>query len=183
MKKPTKPNKQETINDLIRLTDKENPKPEDLKRLRECLDDNAYLVKINESGERAFDAVIKTFSTSALLREIYQRQIKEKRNALDYESENVMVRMLIDRVIMCHIRLSAYEMFHAEKIRENLSTASGVYWDKLLGSYQRRLLSAIESLAKVKKLLSEAEFMKEKARNKKSQSTVNSVKTYKMLGG
>jgi len=183
MKKPTKPNKQETINDLVRLTDKENPKPEDMERLRKRLDDDAYLVEINESSQRAFDAVIKTYSTSALMKEICQRQVKEKRNALDYESENVMVRMLIDRVIMCHIRLNAYEMFHAEKIRENLSIASGVYWDKLLGSYQRRLLSAIESLAKVKRLLSEAEFMKEKVRNKKSQSTANSMKTYKMLGG
>lgn len=181
MIKMTKAKKPETINDLIKLTDKENPKPEDLKRLRDRLDDNGYLVEINEASERAFDAVINSYTTSALMKEIYKRQIKAKRKALDYESENVMVQMLINQVILCHIRLSAYEMFHTEKVRESLSIASGLYWDRLLSSYQKRHLKACETLAKVKKLLSEAELRDQQAKNKKSQSTLNSQRLYKML--
>ena len=177
----TEPEKTETITDLIKLTDKENPKPEDLQRLRASLDDNGYLVEINESGKRAFDAVIDTYTTSALMKEIYQRQIKEKRSALDYESENVMVRMLIDRVILCNMRLNAFEMFHAEKVRESLSIASGTYWDKLLSCYQRRFMKACETLAKVKKILSEAELRDQQAKNKRAQSTLAAQRLYKSL--
>lgn len=175
----TKPKKPETISDLIKLTDKENPRPEDLKRIREQLDDNAHLVEINEVSERAFNTVIKSYSSSALVKELYERQIKTKRDALGYESENVMVQMLINQMILCHMRLNTFETFHAEKTRENLSIASGLYWDRLLSCYQRRFQKACESLAKVKKLLSEAEHCEQRARAKRGQATLNSLRIVK----
>ncbi|MEO5859000.1 MAG: hypothetical protein ABIR33_08635, partial [Pyrinomonadaceae bacterium] len=110
----TKTKNAETILDLIKLTDKENPKPEDLERIRARLDENSYLVKINEVSERAFSTLVKTYSSSALVTELYERQIEMKRKALGYESENVMVQMLINQMILCHIRLNAFETFHAE---------------------------------------------------------------------
>jgi hypothetical protein len=177
----TKPKKPETIGDLIKLTDKENPKPEDLQRLRNRLNDNANLVEINEISERAFGVVIKTYSSSALMKELFERQIESKRKALDYESENVIMQMLINQVILCHIRVNAFEAFHAEKTRESLSIAYGLYLDKLLSTYQRRFQKACESLAKVRKLLSEAELRDQQARNKRSQSTLAAQKLYKAL--
>ncbi len=176
-----KTKKPETISDLIKLTNKENPKPEDLKRLRQVLDEDSSLVRGNETNKRAFDAVINSYTTSALMKELYQRQINEKRESLNYGSENVMVQMLIDQVILCNIRLNSYEMFHAEKIRENNSIDNGLYWDRLLSTYQRRFQKACESLAKVKKLLSESDLKDQQARTKKSQSTLNAQKLYKML--
>ena len=176
-----KPKKPETIKDLIALTDKENPKREDLDRMRKILDEDSSLVRVNETSRRALDAVIESHTTSALMKELYQRQIKEKRESFNYESENVMVQMLINQVILCNIRLNVYEMFHAKKLGENNSIASGLYWDRLLSTYQRRFQRACESLAKVKKLLSEADLRHEQAKTKKSQSTLNSQKLYKML--
>jgi len=149
----TKPKKLETINELIKLTDKENPRPEDLKRIRERLVENSSLVEINEVSERAFNTVIKSYSSSALVKELYERQIKIKRDALGYESENVMVQMLINQVILCHIRLNAFEGFHAGRVQESLTLGWHEHYDKMLSSYQRRFIKACESLAKVKNLL------------------------------
>jgi hypothetical protein len=115
------------------------------------------------------------------VKELYERQIEMKRKALGYESENVMVQMLINQVILCHIRLNTFEARHAEKIKESGSIAQGLYLDKLLSNYQRRFQKACESLAKVKKLLAEAELHDQLAKNKRKQSTLASAKIYKSL--
>lgn len=172
----------ETINDLIKLTDKADPKPEDLRRLRAQLDENDYLVRINEVSEQAFNRVIGSVTTSELVKEMFKRQIESKRKDLNYASETVVVKMLIDQVILCHIRLNTFEAFHAEQIKTGSSVAVGLYYDKLLSSYQKRLQKACEALAKVKRLLSEADLLDERARNKRSQGRLVSAKLHKTLG-
>ena len=159
---------------LLKRTDKENPKPQDLAELRTHLDQNSLLVEVNETSKRAFQIVIGSHTKSELLKELYTRQIEVKRKALDYESENLMVQMLINQLILCHIRLNTFEGFHAQKLQESHSTEQGLYWDKVLSNYQRRFLKACESLAKVKKLLSEPDL--KQARNKRSQGILASAK-------
>jgi len=92
-----------------------------------------------------------------------------------------MVQMLINQVILCHIRLSTFEAFHAEKMRESMSFAVGYYYDKTLTSYHRRFEKACESLAKVKKLLAESEMRDAQAKHKRTLSTLSSQKLYKIL--
>lgn len=70
MKETENPKKPESINDLIKLTDKENAKPEDLQRLRKRLDDNSALVEINEVGRQALNRVINTTTQSELVQEL-----------------------------------------------------------------------------------------------------------------
>lgn len=181
MKDATKGRKTDSISALIDRTDKENPKPEDLEKLRAILDKDDTLVRLNESSEVAFTRVVGTYTTSKLVKELFQRQIAEKRSSLGYESENVMVQMLINQVILCHIRLTTFETFHAEKTKENSSIAAGLYWDKLLSSYQRRFQNACESLGKVKKLLSEANFRDEQAKTKRAQKTLATQTRYNRL--
>src|SRR5687767_6839746 len=124
-RKEAKPKAKDSLTALIQRTDKENPNPEDLKKIRAILDEDDTLMRINESSEQAFNRVIGTFTKSALSEELFRRQIKAKREKLDYDSANVMVQMLINQVILCHIRMTSYEGFHAEKIRESLSIESG----------------------------------------------------------
>jgi hypothetical protein len=179
MQRKQKTEQAETINDLVKLTDKENPKPAHLQRIREKLDEDSTLVRINESGQRAFDAVIRSYTKSALAKELFYRQIKEKRKEMDYDSANVMVRMLIDQVIITKLRLDSYEVFHAAKFQESISFAAGVYWDRLLSNYQRRFQQACRLLALVRKAVSESELNDQQARYKKSQSTLASQRLLK----
>lgn len=175
--------KRDPIVALIRRCDQENPTPEDLARIREHLDQNDTLVHINESSELAFKRVIGCYTNFALSKELFKRQIKAKREDLDYESANAMVKTLIDQVILCHIRLTAFEAWHAEKTKETISLAVGMYFDKLLSSYQKRFHKACESLAKVRKLFAEADLADQKARQTRSKKTLDSQKLYKMLSG
>ncbi len=57
MKDATKERKTDSISELIKKTDKENPKSEDLKKLRELLNSDNTLVWLNESSEQAFNRV------------------------------------------------------------------------------------------------------------------------------
>jgi len=91
-----------------------------------------------------------------------------------------MVRMLIDNVIICQIRMSAFEAFHVEKIHTAMSIKEAIYWDKLLSSYHRRFIKACEALAAVKRVLWEAELLAERAGSKRGESSLQSAKLYKV---
>jgi hypothetical protein len=173
--------KSETLEALIRRTDKENPNPEDLAKMRCILDQDDTLVRLNKVSEHAFRRVIKSYSESALVTELLERQIKDARKALDYETANAFVKMLIDQVILNNIRLNQLEALHVSKLGGNHCTEEGLYWDKRLSSAQKRFLKACESLAKVKKLLSEADLREAQANGKKTQNTLASQRLYKAL--
>lgn len=162
----------EDVMALVKKTDKENPKPEDLTKMKRFLDKDSRLVELNDFSERAFSRTIELITTSALLKEIYRRQIEEKRESLGYQAASPIERILIDQVVICWFRLTNLEMTHAAKTYENHRSETGLYWDKRLNSAQRRFTRACESLAKVNKLLAEAELKEQQARNKRSQSTL-----------
>lgn len=153
----SKVNKGSRIDAMIRRCDQENPKPEDMKALRAHLDQSDFLVRVNESSEHAFDRVIESYTKSAFGKELFKRQRNAKREALGFESANAMVKMLIDQVILCHIRLTTIESWHAGKMQESHTIQWRDHFDKTLSRYQRRFHKACESLAKVRKLLSEAD--------------------------
>lgn len=162
----------EHVQALIEKTDKENPKPEDLAEMKRLLNKNSTLVRINEMSERAFNSVIRAVSKSALMQELTERQIREKRDGFGYENSSVIEKMLIDQVILCHLRLNYLEMIYTGKFEERHSLEHGIYWDKKLNYAQKRFMNACETLAKVRKLISDAELKEAQARNKRSQSTL-----------
>jgi len=173
--------KQPSISELVKLTDKENPAPEHLKAIRQHMDENNELVKLNEIGERAIKGVISNYTASALMKEVYVRQMHEKRAEMGYDSANTMEQMLINQVVLCHLRMSMVEMYQAEKVKASHTIETGMYWDRLLTTYQRRFQRACESLAKVKKLLAESNYHDQRARKARSSSTKNSLSILKMM--
>jgi hypothetical protein len=169
------------IQALISRTDKENPKPEDLVLMKKILNEDSTLVRINEFAELANKRFIESVSKSALMRELLERQIKEKRESFDYKTANIVVRMLIDQVILCQLRLNHTETLHISKLDESHSAEHGLYWDKRLNSAQRRFLKACETLAKVQKHLSEADLRKQQEQNSRGKGAVLANKLLKDL--
>ena len=160
------------ITSLIKKTDKENPKPEDLAEMQRYLDDNSALVVANSISRKALERAVEICSTSALVRELYNRQIKEKQNELGIKTASPIEKILIEQVVICWLRLNHFEMIYSNKTAESHTFTSGIYWDKKLSSAQRRLLKACESLAKVKKLTAEADLKEQQARNKRGQGAI-----------
>jgi hypothetical protein len=173
----------ENLQALIKATDKENPKPEDLAEMRKLLNNDSALVQMNELSEMAFKRVIENFSSSALMKELINRQIEEKREAFGYKTATIFERMLIDQVILSHIRLNNIEMTHTAKLEASGSHThhSGTYWDRRLNSAQRRFTKACETLAKVKKHLAEASLREQQAQNSRGKGTFLANKLLKDL--
>lgn len=157
---------------LIEKTDKENPKPEDLAEMKRLLNKNSTLVQINDLSERAYRGLIKTISPSALMQELTERQIEEKRDSFGYKDACVIEKMLIDQVILCYLRLNYFEMIYTGKFEKSHSLDLGIYWEKRLNAAQKRFLNACEALSKVRKLISDAELKEAQAKTKRSQSTL-----------
>lgn len=157
---------------LIQKTDKENPKPEDLAEMKRLLDNNSIVLEIKEMSERAINSVLKSISTSALNQELMSRQIGEKRDGFGYGNSSVIEKMLIDQVILCHLRLNYLEVIYTAKFENSHSLDHGIYWEKRLNAAQKRFMNACETLSKVRKLISDAELKEAQAKNKRSQSTL-----------
>jgi hypothetical protein len=171
----------ESLQALIKKTDKENPKPEDLSEMKKMLDCKSMLVRMNEITEIALQRVMKMNTSSALMIELYKRQVEEKRQALGYENASAIEQMLIDQVVLCWLRLNLTETIHASKLSESHTHDSGVYWEKRLTGAQRRFTRACETLAKVKKHLSEAQLRELQAQNSRKKSTILANKLLKDL--
>jgi hypothetical protein len=171
----------EEMQALIKKTDKENPNPEDLKAMKKLLDENSTLVRLNEFSELAFTRVIESVTKSALMKELLERQIKEKRGSFGYETATIFEQMLIDQVILCHLRLTNTETLHTSKLDGSHSLAHGLYWDKRLNSAQRRFTKACETLAKVQKHLAEANLREQQAQNSRGKGAMLANKLLKDL--
>ncbi|MCD9187266.1 MAG: hypothetical protein LUM44_12600 [Pyrinomonadaceae bacterium] len=171
----------ERYESLIKNTDKENPKPEHLAELKRYLDKNSALVRANEMSEIAFNTVIKAISKSALMQELTRRQISEKRDSFGYKDSSLIEKMLIDQVILCHLRLNFVETIYTGKLEDRHSLEHGIYWDKRLNSAQKRFMNACETLSKIRKHLAEAEHKEAQANHLRSKSAKKANDLLKQL--
>lgn len=173
--------KTDGLDAILARTNKENPDPADLKVLREHLDENPDLIALNDPTRRAFAAIRDSYSTTGALTELMKRNFAARRKELDYDASPLIVRLLIDQFLLSEMRLAQFELEHRNKTANQHTLTLGIYYEKRLHMTQRRFLKAAESFAKVKRLLAEVDFYEEKAREKRSQGTLNSRRLYKSL--
>jgi hypothetical protein len=57
-----------------------------------------------------------------------------------------------------------FSPIHANRTNESRTFAAGLYYEKRLSLTQRRFLKAVDTLAKVKRLLSEADYRDQQAK-------------------
>ena len=72
---------------------------------------------------------------------------------LGYSSSPPLERMLIEQMGLCWLRLSILELKHAHHTTGSIGIPQADYWDRTLSAAQRRYLRAIETLARVRRLL------------------------------
>ena len=168
---------------IIAKTDKENPKPADIAAMNRFLstENGLATVKANEPMQTALDAFIRSYSSSELKRETHRRNLELRRKELDYANESTIVRMLIDQVLLCQMRLIQFEVTHANRTNESHTLSLGIYYEKRLAYTQGRFLKAVETLAKVKRLLSEADYRDQQAKYKRGQATLTSQQLLKNM--
>ncbi|MCZ6811069.1 MAG: hypothetical protein O7D97_03615 [Planctomycetota bacterium] len=62
-------------------------------------------------------------------------------------------RLLIDQVVICYLRMNLTEQHYQSTMNDGCSLAIASYWERKLSTVQGRYLRAIESLARVRKLM------------------------------
>jgi hypothetical protein len=114
--------------------------------------------------------IVEKFSDSYLVRESYRQKLAAMRDSLGWNDSTEIEKILIEQGCLNWLRHNFLESVHFEKTQASHSTETGLYWDKILTSAQKRYLRTYESLAKVRKLLAEAELREAQARNKRTQN-------------
>lgn len=166
------------VSDLIKRTNVESPKPEDMAELRKVLDEHPEIWQAaGRMAQRAVTVIIgEYFSGSGLLRESVAREIEELRAGLDYEAAPPLERLLIEQVIVCRLNLYALETNTAVKLTASHTTEAGLYWDRRLAGAHRRFTRAVEALARVRKYAAETQRAQRTA-------TAANVRTLRALTG
>jgi hypothetical protein len=146
--------KYKKLDELVRSTHKDKPKPEDLAELRQLFDQDPELWRTtgNMAG-RTLDHLLRTYySQSAYVRECVSRRVREMREQLGYNESPPLEQILIEQILVCWVNLYVLEINSATKLCESHSRDTGLYWDKRLTGAQRRFRRASESLARIRKL-------------------------------
>jgi hypothetical protein len=159
---------------LLKATNKKSPTVEDKRLLGEHLAENPKLWQhITDLSGKVRDNILSSLaSESFLVRESYRHKLAAMRDNLGWQTASEVEKILIEQVCLTWLRLNFIEIVHREKTRESHTIEWGNHWDKVLDSAQKRHLRACESLAKVRKLLAEANLREQQAQTKRSQSTL-----------
>jgi hypothetical protein len=136
-------------------TNKKNPKPEDKALLRKAYDADPALAHRTGNLQRLiFQMVVdRASSDSFALRESINRYIAHMKAELGYETSSFAERLLIDEVCLRWLRLQSMENAHEHTTSGSHSLAVGLYMDRRLHLAHQRYMRAIETLAKVRKLI------------------------------
>jgi len=168
---------------IFEATNKEKPKQRDIEALDKLFEESPYIWRqVGNVAGRVKDSIISAQSgNSHLIIEATTKKVADLRDKLGWSNSSQLEKIIIEQVCLNWLRLNSLELTHENKLRESHTLAVGEYWDKLLTQAQKRYLRACESLAKVRKLLAEAELREQQARNKRSKSTVVANKLLKDL--
>ena len=85
-----------------------------------------------------------------MYRESITRKLELLRDELAGPNPTAVERLLVDRIVSCWLQLHLVEMRFTQL--KNLSIGLGEYWQDRIDRSQRRYLSAIKTLATVRKL-------------------------------
>jgi len=133
---------------------KGKPKDSDLAEFRRLLAGEPAVWRIlGDMSQRAERMLKKTVDTTASTQEALEVGLSEIRRELGYPDAPMLERMLIDQVALCWLRLGIVELHHAAGTTGSIGIPQADYLNRALSSAQRGYLRAIETLARVRRLL------------------------------
>lgn len=139
---------------LVKRVDASNPAPADVAALRQRLiDDPRALDLIGNFTNTLQSKILADKMYSPVVRLGIETQCEAMRAGLGWAESSTAERLLIDHVILCWLRHNEVEWRYGNVTKGEYSIPVGAYWEKRLSASQKRYLRAVESLAKVRRLL------------------------------
>ena len=88
-----------------------------------------------------------------IVRRSIEKEIERKRTEAAGESPSPLERLLAERVALCWVAATYADAEYTRKLKEGMSFREGEYYGKRCEQTNRQLIKAIESLARVRRLL------------------------------
>lgn len=147
----------EQFHSLLTKVNKDRPSPTEIQALKDLLYNNKGLelwksvVGMGELAEsQALDTILS--GSGQGMRECWKQRLQAMRTDLGFAKSPALERLLIQQVTLCWLNLNLTEYRHTNVMKQSISFACGLYWDKRLSTAQRRFTRACETLARVRKL-------------------------------
>lgn len=142
---------------LVRTCDKERPAKTDLDKLRSHLDKHADLAMYVgdlaiQARMQIVDNAMPKKGAALCIDVVFDQMVLD----LGYKEAGPIEKSLIMHICLCWLRLHVCELRYESNAKNNQTLTQGEYWDKKLSSHQRRYLRAVETLAKVRRLMQPA---------------------------
>src|SRR5688572_30978788 len=140
---------------LLDKTNKENPRPQDLKALTDLLSDNRGLQlwrDVASAGYLAELVVIENARATAAVKECWKHRLQALKKELGSDGAPLLEQLLIQQAALCWLKLNLVELSYSSTMKQSITLTLGIYWEKRLSAAQKRFARACETLARVRKL-------------------------------
>ena len=113
-----------------------------------------YLSTLSSLAERSWvDLLASAGPGREIVRRSIEKEIERKRSEVAGENPSPLERLLAERVALCWVAANYADAEYARKLKAGMSFREGEYYSKRCEQTNRQLLKAIESLARVRRLL------------------------------
>ncbi len=138
---------------IIKATNRENPAKADIERLQTYLEQHPEEVeKLGNLANHVETQVLESAFSSVLTKKATYMHMANMRVDMGYDAASAIEKSLIDHIVLTWLRLHICE-FHYEQYTKNASLDRAMFWEKALSANQRRYLRAVETLARVRRLM------------------------------
>jgi hypothetical protein len=145
----------ERLWELVEKTNKEKPRNDDIKELRALLQNPELLHEVGSFTEQNISYIVNSPGWKASSRELVKAQIYDMKKEMGYYLAPQTERMLIDAVMLTWLRWQTWETHYTQMNQgEGMTLTKAEFWEKRLSAAQGRYLRAVETLARVRKLIS-----------------------------
>ena len=144
-------------NELMRLTkavDKKKPDPNAVAELHRYLDAMPDLcIALGDTTIHLQNRLVDRLAPPPVQQIALRRRTVAVRDGLGGRGATQLEQLLIDHAVLGWLRLQDVEWDYSSAMERPLSPAQADFWDRHLAAAQRRFVRALETLARVRRLL------------------------------
>lgn len=143
------------MNALIARSEKGKPAPGDLAIIKKYFEEMPDFWQYG--GDMAKQALIRLYKEAApnnlLVSESIKKGLEVLRKDLGHDNAPKLEKMLIEEICYCWLAHSIIQNRYAGIVLDSITLAQGDFWERRINQSQKRYLRALDTLARVRKLL------------------------------
>jgi hypothetical protein len=140
--------------ELMKRCDSKKATPQDLADLRAALTKHPSMWRlVGDLAAVTQRQLLEAFDVSSTFKESVRHGLGVMRAELAGEDAPAIERLLAEQAAICWLQLNITQLKYSRSDNQSTSIALADYWERRLSADQRRFLRALETLARVRRLL------------------------------